>query len=129
MSRSLLPHGPAGSCRECPVTCDRLVFPSGCIEAGCDRLYAYEQDGRTVVGCLEKVFGAEIDLDLLKEAETRAPGFGGLRASRAPLPICRCAVDRTFEHRPNPGCSNPDFLNSYPRHEVGARSAAAARDR
>ena len=39
-------------------------------------------------------------------------GFGGLRAAREPLPICRSAVERTFEHRGVGRCINPDFLLS-----------------
>lgn len=121
-------RGAAGSCRECPVTCDRLIFPAGCVEANCDRLYAYEQDGRTIVGCLEKVFGAEIDLELLKQAEAATAGFGALLATREPLPVCRAAVDRTFAHRDEGCCSNPEFLESAPAFALGARSGVVARE-
>ena len=117
--------GPESSCRRCPVTCDRVVYPVGCLESGCDRLYAYESEGRRIVGCLEKVFGPEIDVGLLEEAERAAPGFGGLKALRTPLPICRSAVDRAFEHRAASGCCrNPSFLAGYPQHPVGARAPA-----
>lgn len=113
--------GPESSCRECPVTCDRVVYPVGCVENECDRLYAYESEGRVIVGCLEKIFGPEIDVQLLEEAERSAPGFGGLKAQRTPLPICRSAVDRAFAHRDVSGCLNPGFLAGYPEHRVGLR--------
>ncbi|MGI9540059.1 MAG: hypothetical protein ACR2N6_07925 [Miltoncostaeaceae bacterium] len=98
----------------------------GCVESDCDRLYAYESEGRVIVGCLEKIFGPEIDVQLLEEAERAAPGFGGLKAQRTPLPICRSAVDRAFVHRGVSGCSNPEFLAGYPEHHAGLRAHPAA---
>ena len=35
----------AGSCRLCPVACERLVYPSGCLESGCTRLYERSDSG------------------------------------------------------------------------------------
>jgi hypothetical protein len=102
----------AGSCRRCPVSCERLVEPAGCVESGCPRLYSHERDGRTWVGCLEGVFGVEVDLDRLRRLQRTAAGFGALRATREPLPMCRSAVERTFEHRGSGPCVNPDFLLS-----------------
>jgi len=102
----------AGSCRQCPVSCERVVYPAGCVESGCSRLYSYEQDGRTWMGCLEGVFRAEIDVDGFRRLQRTRGGFGGLRAAREPLPICRCEVERTFEHRSDGPCVNPDFLLS-----------------
>ena len=102
----------AGSCRQCPVSCERVVQPAGCVESGCSRLYSYERDGRTWMGCLEGVYGVEIDLDGFRRLQRTAAGFGGLRAAREPLGICRSAVERTFEHRGSTSCVNPDFLLS-----------------
>lgn len=102
----------AGSCRQCPVSCERVVQPAGCIESGCPRLYSYERDGRTWMGCLAGVYGVEIDLDGFRRLQRTAAGFGGLRAAREPLGICRSAVERTFEHRGAAPCVNPDFLLS-----------------
>ena len=102
----------AGSCRLCPVSCERVVEPAGCLEAGCPRLYSHVRDGRTWVGCMEGVYDVEIDLDGLRRMQRTAAGFGALRAAREPLPICRSEVERTFEHRGSPACVNPDFLLS-----------------
>jgi hypothetical protein len=102
----------AGSCRQCPVSCERVVEPAGCLDAHCPRLYSHERDGRTWVGCLEGVFDVEIDLDGLARLQRTTDGFGALRAAREPLPICRSAVERTFVHRGAATCVNPDFLLS-----------------
>lgn len=102
----------SGSCRQCPVSCERVVEPAGCIEAGCPRLYSYEREGGTWIGCLEGVYEVEIELEGLRRLQRTAAGFGGLRASREPLPICRSQIERTFEHRVVASCINPDFLLS-----------------
>lgn len=102
----------AGSCRQCPVSCERVVQPAGCVEAACPRLYSYERDGRTWIGCLEGIYQVEVDLDGLRRLQRTAAGFGGLRAAREPLGICRSAVERTFEHRGASECVNPGFLLS-----------------
>jgi hypothetical protein len=50
-------------CRRCEVHCDKVVYPAACAENGCPFLYAYEEFGHTYVGCMQKVFEVEIDLD------------------------------------------------------------------
>ena len=94
-----------------------VVYPIGCVESGCGRLYAYEDGGRRFVGCLEKVFRVELDLELFLAAQQARGGFGGLRAQREPLPICRTAIEQTYPHRAEGACVNPDFLLSAPRPE------------
>ncbi|MEW6583414.1 MAG: hypothetical protein AB1416_11720, partial [Actinomycetota bacterium] len=106
--RSAAPSA-AGGCRMCAVSCERVVYPAGCIASGCLRCYSYLQGGRTYFGCVEGVFRVEIDRALFDELEAQRGGFGGLRAAREPLPVCRTAVDRTFEHRPHGDCVNPGF--------------------
>ena len=76
-------------CRRCDVLCDKVVYPGACIERACPFVYAYEAWGHTYIGCLQKVFDVEIDLDLLQMAEQRRDGFGAVRARRTPLPMCR----------------------------------------
>jgi len=98
----------------CPVSCERVVYPAGCIEGGCTRVYSYEQHGRMVFGCLEKVYGVEIDVQGFGALEGQKGGFGALRVVREPLPMCRTDVERTFEHRAHAACVNPDFLLSIP---------------
>lgn len=125
----LQPPATAGSCRLCPVSCDRLVYPSGCLQGACDRLYAYEEEGRTYVGCVERVFTVEIDLERFREAQATRVGFGGLRVAREPLPMCQCGIDRTYPHRATGPCSNEEFLDSAPAHAPGLRDPAAVPDR
>ena len=102
----------AGSCRQCPVSCERVIQPAGCVEIGCPRMYSYEREGRTWVGCLEGVYRVEIDLEGLRRLQRTQAGFGSLRAAREPLPMCRSTIERTFEHRGVEPCVNPDFLLS-----------------
>ena len=98
-------------CRSCRVCCDRVVYPSACLERACPNLYCYsDADGRRFVGCLERVFTSELDLDLL-EAATAGSGFGALRCAGEPLPICRTDVDRAYARRAGDlGCVNPEFF-------------------
>jgi hypothetical protein len=102
----------AGSCRQCRVSCERVVHPAGCVESRCPRLYTYEENGRTWMGCLEGVYRALIDVERFRALQRTRGGFGGLRAAREPLPFCRSEIERTFEHRSDGPCVNPDFLLS-----------------
>ena len=74
-------------CRRCEVHCDNVVYPGACIERSCPFLYAYEAFGHTYVGCMQKIYGVEIDLELLRLAE-QSKGFGAIKAKREPLPMC-----------------------------------------
>ncbi len=104
-------------CRRCDVHCDKVVYPSACVERACPFLYAYEDHGRTYVGCMQKVYGVEIDLDLLRTAEERHEGFGAIKARRKPLPMCKTDVDSCYASRTGDlGCVNPEF------HELPAGS-------
>jgi hypothetical protein len=97
-------------CRRCGVHCDKVVYPSACVARSCPFVYAYEEFGHTYIGCMQKVFGVEIDLDLLRAAERRREGFGAIRAARRPLPMCKAEVDRCYEGRDGElGCVNPEF--------------------
>jgi len=95
------------SCRLCPVRCDQVVHPSGCLASGCNRLYSYEEDGRMYIGCLERVFAVDIDLETFREIDGSRGRFGGLRVMRDPLPICRTSVDPAMPHRLAEPCVNP----------------------
>ena len=100
-------------CRRCDVHCDKVVYPGACLERSCPFVYAYEAWGHTYVGCMQRVFAVEIDLDLLRAAEARSEGFGGIRATKAPLPMCKIEVSACYEGREDElGCRNPEF------HEV-----------
>lgn len=106
------------TCRRCAVRCDKVVYPSGCLDSSCSRLYAYEEAGRTFVGCLDRVFTVELDLEAFRRLQALRGGFGALRAARDPHAYCRTDVDAAFEHRAPGACVNPDFLLSATRHPL-----------
>lgn len=100
-------------CRRCEVHCDRVVYPAACIARDCPFVYSYEAWGHTYMGCMQKVFDVEIDLDLLGELEDRSGGFGAVKARRTPLPMCHAEISACYAHRGDDlGCRNPEF------HEV-----------
>ncbi len=98
-------------CRRCEVHCDKVVYPGACLSRGCPFVYSYEGFGHTYVGCMQKVYNVEIDLDMLRAAERRQLGFGAIRAMRKPLPMCKAEVEGTYGSRldPETGCVNPEF--------------------
>ena len=109
------------ACRHCEVHCEKVVYPAACVEMGCAFVYAYEAWGHTYVGCLQKVFDVEIDLHLLEAAETTRGGFGAVRATRAPLPMCEVEVIETYGQRADElGCRNPEF-HELPRERANFR--------
>ena len=98
-------------CRRCEVHCDKVVYPGACVERGCSFLYSYDAFGHTYMGCMQRVFDVEIDLDLLRAAERRRDGFGAVVARRPPLPICPAEVNSCYEQRGDEvGCRNPEFF-------------------
>jgi hypothetical protein len=100
----------AVDCRGCEVHCDKVVYPSACLDRSCPFVYAYDEHGHTFIGCMQKVYEAEIDLDMLRMAERRREGFGAVRAFRVPLPMCRSEIEPCYEHRAGElGCVNPEF--------------------
>lgn len=97
-------------CRRCGVHCDKVVYPGACVERGCPFLYSFQEFGHTYVGCMQGVFDAEIDFDLLRAAESGRSGFGALKATAPPLPLCRVEVEPCYESRTEElGCLNPEF--------------------
>jgi hypothetical protein len=97
-------------CRRCDVHCDKVVYPGACLERACPFVYAYEEFGHTYVGCMQKVYDVEIDLDLLRAAEARRGGFGAVAAKRKPLPMCKVEVESCYDSRAGElGCVNPEF--------------------
>ena len=97
-------------CHHCEVHCDKVVYPAACIERACPFVYAYEEFGHTYMGCMQKVFSVEIDLDLLKAAERRRSGFGAVKTKGKPLPMCKVEVESCYESRTGElGCVNPEF--------------------
>ena len=98
-------------CRRCEVHCDKVVYPSACIDRACPFLYAFQEFGHTYIGRMQKVYGVEIDLEMLREAEARREGFGAMRTTRAPLPMCRVEIEECYgsERSGDIGCVNPEF--------------------
>ena len=97
-------------CRRCGVHCDKVVYPGACLARGCPFVYSYEAWGHTYVGCMQKIYDVEIDLDMLRAAERRQAGFGAIRAVRQPLPMCKAEVESTYESRSERApCINPEF--------------------
>ena len=115
-------------CRRCEVHCEKVVHPGACLSRSCPFVYAYEAWGRTYMGCLQKVFDVEIDLDLLAAAESERAGFGAVRARRAPLPMCEVEVISTYGSREDElGCRNPEF-HELPRERASFRVFARVSD-
>jgi hypothetical protein len=97
-------------CRRCAVHCDKVVYPAACVERSCPFVYAYGDHGHTYIGCMQKVYGVEIDLSMLEAAEARERGFGAIRSIRQPLPMCKAEVEEAYESRGDEiGCVNPEF--------------------
>lgn len=103
-----------GECRSCRTFCDKVVEPRGCLELRCPYLYSYEEplDGNRYMGCLHKVFQAEIDVELFELAE-RAGSFGALRMTGRPLPHCPVRVEPSYEgDGADYACVNPGFFDA-----------------
>ena len=115
-------------CTHCAVHCEKVVYPGACIRMACPFVYAYEAWGHTYMGCLQKVFDVEIDLQLLESAEATVSGFGAVRALRAPLPMCEVEVVETYASREDElGCRNPEF-HELPRERANFRVFAVVAD-
>jgi hypothetical protein len=97
-------------CRRCDVHCDKVVYPAACVARACPFLYAFTEFGHTYIGCMQKVFDCEIDADLLDGLEKTPQGFGPVKATRNPLPMCQTDVEGCYAHRAGElGCVNPEF--------------------
>ena len=121
----------ANECRQCCAFCDRLLLPSGCVESGCPYLYLYddERSGRRFMGCLNKVFRAEIDVEVFEQAERTRRGFGGVRMTGTPIARCRSTVERAYHGDGEAfGCVNPRFFEP-PAAPSEASPAVDLRDR
>jgi hypothetical protein len=115
-------------CRRCAVHCDKVVYPSACLERACPFVYAFQEFGHTYIGCMQKVYGVEINLEMLRAAEAKREGFGAVRTTRGPLPMCRVEVEECYgqERSGALGCVNPEFHElpgGSPTFKVFARLA------
>jgi hypothetical protein len=104
----------ANECRRCSTFCDRVIAPATCLANDCPNLYMYDDplSGRRFMGCLQKVFAAEVDVELFREAERARPGFGTVRLANPPLARCRFSVEQAHEARPSEQrCVNRRFFD------------------
>ena len=114
-------------CRRCEVHCDKVVYPAACVSRAGPFLYAYEEFGHTYIGCMQRVYGVEIDLRMLEAAQGRRDGFGAVKARRQPLPMCKVEVEGCYETRGSElGCVNPEF-NELPVERPSFRVFAQIR--
>ena len=88
-------------CRRCSTFCDRVIAPATCVADRCPYLYTYDDplSGRRFMGCIQRVFATEIDVELFREAERTRQGFGSVRLAAAPLERCRFTVEQAFDGR------------------------------
>jgi hypothetical protein len=104
----------SGECRQCRTFCDRMVEPRGCLELRCPYLYSYLDplSGGRYMGCMRKVFRAEIDMSHFEAAE-RGGGYGGIKMTGDPLPQCQFRVEPAYEGGgPAHECVNPRFFDA-----------------
>src|SRR5215203_1378769 len=109
----------AGECRQCRTFCDRLVEPRSCLELRCRYLYTYIDplSSRRYMGCMRKVFRAEIDVQMFEAAE-RNGGYGGIKMTGEPLPQCQFRVEPAYEGAgPAHQCVNPSFFDAVDGRE------------
>jgi hypothetical protein len=112
MKPALRPAESAGECRQCRAWCDKLVDPGACLSLDCPFLYAFDDEhtDRRYLGCLHKVFKAEVDAGLLEAVRRSGQTFGGLRVARAPLGHCPTSIEPAFGGEGEGyRCVNPRF--------------------
>ncbi len=107
----------SNECRRCSTFCDRVISPATCVAANCAFLYQYDDplSGRRYMGCVQKIFEAEIDVELFAAAERTRAGFGAVKLSRAPLRRCAFEVERAYAAvEPDSGdrCVNRRFFDA-----------------
>lgn len=113
-----------GECRQCRAFCDKVVEPRGCIAIGCRYLYSYEDRlrGNRYMGCLQKVFAAEIDVDMFELAEL-AGGYGGLKMTGRSMPQCQFRVEPAYTGSGDEfDCVNPRFFDCTDEGPEGLRA-------
>jgi hypothetical protein len=113
----------AGECRRCRTFCDKLIEPRGCVEMGCPYLYSYDDElsGRRYLGCLNRVFGCEIDVDAFEAAE-RSGGYGGVKMTGKAMPHCQFTVEPCYEGAGKDyECINPRFFDCTDEGAHGLR--------
>ena len=95
----------------------------------CPYLWSYVDGitGRRFMGCVQKVFRGEIDMQLFELAE-RNGGYGGIKMTGQPLSHCQFRVEPAFEGEgPAHTCINPSFFDyDAPAAHFDIRDALAS---
>jgi hypothetical protein len=89
------------------------VLPAGCVASGCPFLYLYDDEatGRRYMGCMNKVFTGEIDVELFAQAQRTRHGYGGVKMTGVPRAQCQTVVERAYDGSGEPfECVNPRFF-------------------
>jgi len=110
-----------GECRQYRSFCDKMVEPRSCIELGCRFVYSYVDrlTGNQYVGCMQGVFGAEVELS----AVAAPGGFGGVKMTGEPLPHCPFTVEHAYEGSGESyGCVNRRFFDCSDDGSEGLRA-------
>ena len=110
-----------GECRQCRSFCDKMVEPRSCIELGCNFVYSHVDrlDGRQYVGCMQGVYGAEVDLAALQEKG----GVGGVKMTGTPLPHCPFTVEQAYNGEGESyDCVNRRFFDCTDEGAEGLRA-------
>ncbi len=118
-------------CRKCDTFCDRVIKPSTCVANNCSALYEYDDPltGRRYMGCLNKVFSVEIDVEMFAEAERSRGGYGAVKLADAPRRQCQFQVEQAFiGFAENKRCVNRRFFD-WPDSAPDAVKAFDLRDR
>jgi hypothetical protein len=119
-------------CRRCSTFCDRVIAPASCVADGCPYLYSYDDplSGRRYMGCVQKVFATEIDVELFRQAERTRAGFGTVRLANTPLRCCRFTVEQAYDGKGTDAyrCVNKRFFD-WPDEAPDAVRAFDLRDR
>jgi hypothetical protein len=98
-----------------------MIEPRACIEIGCRFVYSYVDrlDGRQYVGCMQEVFGAQVDLAAVQEKG----GIGGVKMTGTPLPHCPFEVEQAYNGEGESyGCVNPRFFDCNDDGPEGLRA-------
>jgi hypothetical protein len=110
-----------GECRQCRSFCDKMVEPRSCIELGCKFVYSHVDrfTGRQYVGCMQGVYGAEVDLAALQEKG----GVGGVKMTGTPLPHCPYTVEQAYNGEGESyDCVNRRFFDCTDEGAEGLRA-------
>jgi len=106
----------SNECRRCSTFCDRVIQPASRVAAACVFLYEFDDplSGQRYMGCLQKVFASEIDVELFESAERTRAGFGAVKLTGTPLRRCAFEVERAYAGTSSEGsrCSNRRFFDA-----------------